>query len=57
MITLVFWSSRTKTLSGQYAYCAVAKYSLRPEILVGEMGVSRRILVLVASIFIYLGDE
>ena len=32
-------------------------YSLRPEILVGEMDVSRRILVLDTSNFIYLCDK
>ena len=34
-----------------------ASYSLRPEILVGEMDVSRRILVLDTSIFIHFNDK
>ena len=35
----------------------VDRYSLRPKILVGEMDVSRRILVLDTSIFIHFFDK
>uniref|UniRef100_A0A453C772 Uncharacterized protein n=1 Tax=Aegilops tauschii subsp. strangulata TaxID=200361 RepID=A0A453C772_AEGTS len=36
---------------------SIGNYSLRPEILVSEMDVSRRILVLDTSIFIYLCNK